>query len=80
MTDRGAHGAGRSIVVTPAEGGHVGSPSAEVIAAAVAAAEQIVRQLAGVELAAAKRPVNVWRFSGRDWDGPIPLRRSRPLR
>ncbi len=71
---------GRSLSVVAATDGHVGSPSPQAVAVAVAAADQIVRRRANAERASATPDRNRWRFSGRSWDAPIPLRRDRPFR
>jgi hypothetical protein len=52
-----------------------GDPSDEEVAAIVAAVEATTpRQQAGSDPSRAPR----WRFSGRWWSKPVPLRRSRP--
>jgi hypothetical protein len=54
----------------------VNDPSEEVLAAIVAAVEIAWPRPVIVEPAA--EPANPWRFSGRWWTRPIPVRRERP--
>ena len=59
-----------TMVVSPA-------PSDEEAAAIVAAVEALWPQPTAAASGDTRRP-SVWRFSGRWWTQPIPLRRARP--
>jgi hypothetical protein len=52
-------------------------PTDEEVVAIVAAVEALWPR-AAVDSAAEARRSSVWRFSGRWWSQPIPLRRARP--
>jgi len=47
-------------------------------AAAIAAAVEALWPRPTVTVGGADRPPAVWKFSGRWWSQPIPLRRARP--
>jgi hypothetical protein len=70
VVDSAPKPAGRGVEVTSG-----GEPTAEEVAAIVAAVEVAWPQPAASS--ATEQPPR-WRFSGRWWSKPVPLRRSRP--
>jgi hypothetical protein len=68
----------RSITITIAEDGHVGTPSGEILAVAKVAVEQLLAARVAATRGVPK--TNPWRFSGRTWGGPVSQRRERPTR
>ena len=56
-----------------------GDVDAETVAAIAAAIEMTWPRPGGAAATAASRPP-AWRFSGRWWSQPLPLRRARPWR
>jgi hypothetical protein len=56
-----------------------GDPTDEEVAAIVAAAALVwPRPVVGTAASASSEP-DRWRFSGRWWSKPVPIRRDRPL-
>jgi hypothetical protein len=68
----------RTIEVTVAEDGHVGSPNDHALAVVKAAAEQLLASRVAA-IPNGSKP-NAWRFSGRSWGGSVTQRRERPTR
>ncbi len=56
----------------------VSPPPTDEEAAAIAVAVDLLWPRAVEDEAAAARRVSAWKFSGRWWSQPIPLRRARP--
>jgi hypothetical protein len=56
------------------------APTDEEVAAIMAATEALWPRPVVLAAAVAERPRSAWRFSGRWWSLPLPLRRDRPHR
>lgn len=52
-------------------------PTEEEVAAIVAGVETVLAR--GAAVPAPARPVSRWRWSGRWWSKPVPVRRDRPI-
>jgi hypothetical protein len=64
---------------TAARAGHEGGPTTDVVAVAVAAINAVLDRRVAAARVRTPRGVqtNPWRFSGRTWIAPVPLRRER---